>query len=192
MRIAEVPTVLHHATDTHRTAHLRTWRDGWRHLVLMSVLSPRWLFLYPGCILFSMGGLIATVALTDTAENRFGEYTLIFGLGAMTGGLQIVVFSLIAKVFYERIGLAVETRWLNRLQQYRTLAMSLLLGLLLLLLGGIGSAWSFFILTQLVESDYEIRRRVLAVSIMLMVAGLQIIFSSFLLTLLATQKPFKN
>src|SRR6202035_1169831 len=54
--IAEVPTTL--AVDGRsRRPHLRTWYDGWRHLRLLLMFSPRWLFLYPGLALIILGTL---------------------------------------------------------------------------------------------------------------------------------------
>src|SRR5439155_21724861 len=47
MKIAEVPTILH-KDGRSRPPHLRSWRDGWRHLRFMLLFSPRWLFWYPG------------------------------------------------------------------------------------------------------------------------------------------------
>lgn len=47
MRIDEVPTILY-KDGRSRPPHLRSWRDGWRHLRFMLLFSPRWLFLYPG------------------------------------------------------------------------------------------------------------------------------------------------
>ena len=38
-----------------RPPHLRTWRDGWRHLPLLLLFSPRWLFFYPGFVMFCAG-----------------------------------------------------------------------------------------------------------------------------------------
>ena len=43
MRISEVPTTLS-VDGRSRPPHLRTWRDGWRHLRFMLLFSPRWLF----------------------------------------------------------------------------------------------------------------------------------------------------
>ena len=47
LRIAEVPTTLS-PDGRSRPPHLRSWRDGWRHLRFLLLFSPRWLFLYPG------------------------------------------------------------------------------------------------------------------------------------------------
>jgi glycosyltransferase involved in cell wall biosynthesis len=54
LRIAEVPTTLS-ADGRGRASHLRSWRDGWRHLRFLLLFSPRWLFLYPGFLLFLTG-----------------------------------------------------------------------------------------------------------------------------------------
>ncbi|TMF65241.1 MAG: glycosyltransferase family 2 protein, partial [Chloroflexi bacterium] len=58
MKIAEVPVVLS-PDGRSRPPHLRTWRDGWRHLRFMLLFSPRWLFLYPGLILFAVGAVLS-------------------------------------------------------------------------------------------------------------------------------------
>src|SRR5687767_1271913 len=60
-RIANVPPTL--APDGRgRAPHLRTWRDGWRHLRFLLLFSPRWLFLYPGLLLLTLG-MVFTAAL---------------------------------------------------------------------------------------------------------------------------------
>ena len=57
-KISEVPTTLSPDGRT-RAPHLRTWRDGWRHLRFLLLYSPRWLFLYPGIAATLMGFLIS-------------------------------------------------------------------------------------------------------------------------------------
>jgi len=68
MRVTEVPTILRPDGRT-REPHLRTFHDGWRQLRFMLLYSPRWLFLYPGIVLF-LGGLIMMVLLAS-AETSF-------------------------------------------------------------------------------------------------------------------------
>jgi hypothetical protein len=54
LSIQQVPTTL--AVDGRsRPSHLKTWRDGWRHLKFLLIYSPRWLFLIPGALLVLMG-----------------------------------------------------------------------------------------------------------------------------------------
>src|SRR5207249_598447 len=54
LKISEVPTTLS-PDGRGRPPHLRSWRDGWRHLRFLLLFSPRWLFFYPGCLLFLCG-----------------------------------------------------------------------------------------------------------------------------------------
>ncbi len=77
MRIVEVPVVLH-PDGRSRPPHLRTWRNGWRHLRFMLLFSPRWLFLYPGLLLagtlMALGGLVAlVVAVASWQSVGFGN-----------------------------------------------------------------------------------------------------------------------
>jgi len=60
-RIAEVPTTLN-KDGRSRAPHLRTWRDGWRHLSFLLMYSPRWLFFYPGVALV-LFGILATALI---------------------------------------------------------------------------------------------------------------------------------
>src|SRR5215469_4551708 len=57
LRIAEVATTLSRDGRS-RPPHLRSWRDGWRHLRFLLLFSPRWLFLYPGMALLIAGLII--------------------------------------------------------------------------------------------------------------------------------------
>src|SRR5262249_46757328 len=59
-RLPEVPTVPH-PDGRGRPPHLRSWRDGWRHLRFLLLFSPRWLFLYPGLALLSLGTAMTAV-----------------------------------------------------------------------------------------------------------------------------------
>ena len=192
MRITEVPTTLHKEFAPNRSSHLRTWTDGWRHLRLLLILSPRWLFLYPGCIFFTLGLLTLTVALLDTSESQFGTYTIMVGSAFFICGLQIIIFSMLAEIFCENIGLTSELLWFKRFQKYHILETGLAVGFILLLLGMVGSVWSVFIWTQAIETDFETRLRVAIPSVTLIISSLQIIFSSFLLTLFGTQQTSKR
>ena len=73
LRIAEVPTTLS-PDGRSRPPHLRSWRDGWRHLRFMLLFSPRWLFLYPGLLLMLAGLGVGGWLLPE--ERQLGETTL--------------------------------------------------------------------------------------------------------------------
>ena len=69
MKIAEVPTTLS-PDGRSRPPHLRSWRDGWRHLRFLLLYSPRWLFLYPGLIPDGTGTCGRIVDFTRAAVHR--------------------------------------------------------------------------------------------------------------------------
>ena len=101
MRIAEVPVALR-PDGRSRAPHLRTWRDGWRHLRFMLLFSPRWLFLYPGAALFGVG-LLAGAAL-EIGPVKIGPFgfdisTLLLAGFCCLIGYQLVVFAVFTKVF---------------------------------------------------------------------------------------------
>src|SRR5574341_815666 len=78
MRITEVPTILYPDGRTRRP-HLRSWRDGWRHLRFMLLFSPRWLFLIPGILLMTLGALVGIWLIPSPRH--------VFGVVLLTGGL---------------------------------------------------------------------------------------------------------
>src|SRR5262249_24599554 len=73
LRIAEVPTTLS-PDGRSRAPHLKSWRDGWRHLRFLLLFSPKWLFLVPGGALFVVG--LAMMLWLLPAPRRFGGVTL--------------------------------------------------------------------------------------------------------------------
>src|SRR6185437_2821297 len=101
LRITEIPTTLS-PDGRDRASHLRTWRDGWRHLRFLLLYSPRWLFLYPGVILFVAGAVVASLLLPGPRRIGtvgFDVHTLLFAAMAMLIGFQSIVFATFTKVF---------------------------------------------------------------------------------------------
>ena len=62
LRMTEVPTTLS-PDGRSRPPHLRSWRDGWRHLRFLLLYSPRWLFFYPGIATFAVGFVFSLLLL---------------------------------------------------------------------------------------------------------------------------------
>jgi glycosyltransferase involved in cell wall biosynthesis len=111
LRIGEVPVPLR-PDGRDGPSHLRTWSDGWRHLRLMLLLSPRWLFLHPGAALFWIG-LTATVVLSITPVRigRFGfdVATLLYAAALTMLGHALLWFAAVSERFAGRIGLGAAT-----------------------------------------------------------------------------------
>jgi len=137
LRISEVPTIL--APDGRsRRPHLRSWRDGWRHLRFLLLFSPRWLFLYPGLFLF-VAGLTAMAWLLPAPraiDNIVLDiHTLLYASLAVVVGLQSVLFWVFAKIYGMREGIVPMDPSFNSLLSVATLEKGLIAGGLMLLLG---------------------------------------------------------
>lgn len=106
-RIDEVPTTLSRDGRS-RPPHLRTWRDGWRHLRFLLLHSPRWLFLIPGLLLAALGAVVmAIIALTGSLRVgaiSFDIHTLTYAGAGIVLGVQMVLFSVLTKLMGIRNG----------------------------------------------------------------------------------------
>jgi len=192
MQIAEVPTTL--APDGRSNApHLRTWRDGWRHLRFLLMYSPRWLFLYPGISLI-IAGLIGCVWLLPGPRVVYGigfdVHTLLYAFTAMLLGVQLVAFATFTKVFAITEGLLPEDPRLNRVFRLTTLETGLLVGGLLIVLGFGGSlfAISHWALDRFGALDPSRMLRLVMPSVFALTMGVQIVFSSFFLSILGLKR----
>ncbi len=137
MRIEEVPTTLS-PDRRNRPPHLRSWRDGWRHLRFLLLYSPRWLFLYPGLALMLLGtlaGLLLLPGPRTIAGIQFDVHTLLYAAMAVLLGFQSIVFATFTKVFAISEGLLPEDPRLTKLFRYVKLETGLLAGFALIVLG---------------------------------------------------------
>jgi glycosyltransferase involved in cell wall biosynthesis len=137
LNITEVPTTLS-PDGRSRPPHLRSWRDGWRHLRFLLLFSPRWLFLYPGLGLLASG--VAAMAWLLPAPRvvlgvTFDIHTLFYASLAVVVGFHSALFYVFAKLYGMREGLAPPDERFLRLTRMLTLEAGLLAGLLLLLVG---------------------------------------------------------
>ena len=138
--IVEVPTTPS-PDGRSRPPHLRSFRDGWRHLRFLLMHAPRWLFLYPGLGLIALGALLMILILPGPLRLGsvvFDVHTLVVAMGALLVGTQTVLFYLLAT------SIAATERWLGegpRARPYRrvtSLEQAIGFGLGLALLGMIG------------------------------------------------------
>jgi len=187
-QIAQVPTVLWPAGRS-RPPHLRSWRDGWRHLRFLLMMSPRWLLLYPGLTLTALG-IAAELALASAPVFvrgvGFDIHTMLYAGGAIVLGVQLVLFSLVARTIGVVKNLLPITPSLERFLRVFTLERGIALGLAIGLSGfalalySVGS-WAHVGLGTL---DPSSMMRVAIPSVTLMLAGAELVFASFLLGLI--------
>jgi len=191
-RMTEVPTTLK-KDGRSRPPHLKTWRDGWRHLRFLLMYSPRWLFLFPGLALMIAGlGLMAWLlpAERPLGHVNLGVDTLAYAAAAVLLGFQLVFFGVAAKVFAITEGLLPEDESFDRWFQYITLETGLLVGALLLFCGvGIAVSsvvgWSHAGYGAL--PPVQMMRHTLPAMLCLML-GTEVCFASFFLSLLGLKR----
>jgi glycosyltransferase involved in cell wall biosynthesis len=191
-KIVEVPTTLQ-KDGRSRPPHLKTWRDGWRHLRFLLIYSPRWLFLLPGIALMVLGlGLTAWLlpAERPLGHVNLGVDTLAYASAAVLLGFQLVFFAVAAKVFATMEGLLPEDPSFSKWFQYITLETGLLTGAMLLLVG-IGIAISSVVTWS--HSGYgsmpplRMMRHTLP-AMMCVMLGTEVCFASFFLSLLGLRR----
>ncbi|HEV2720181.1 MAG TPA: glycosyltransferase family 2 protein, partial [Thermoanaerobaculia bacterium] len=192
MRVDEVPIVLHRDGRSH-PPHLRSWRDGWRHLRFLLLYSPRWLFLYPGFLLMLAGAFVAGWLLPrprTVGGVTFDVQTLLYAGMAVVIGFQAVLFAIFTKVFAINAGLLPEDRKLQSALRSVTLESGLIAGALLFLFGVAGSLYAVGIWgqAQFGGLDPSQTMRTIIPSVVCLTLGCEIILSSFFLSVLGLQR----
>jgi len=185
LRIGEVPATLR-PDRRGRPPHLRTWRDGWRHLRFLLLYSPRWLFLYPGAAI-GLLGLLAAAVLLPTPR----VHTLVYAAMAVVIGFQTVLFALFTRIFATLEGLMPEDRHLGRALELVTLEVGLALGGLTLLGGIGGSIYALRVWEETRFGDLDpsaLTMRVVIVSATALALGVQMILSSFFFSILGLRR----
>jgi len=189
MRISEVPVVLR-PDGRSRPPHLRTWRDGWRHLRFMLLFSPRWLFLYPGLALLVVGAVLSALLIPGplrVAGVRLDIHTLLVAGFLCLIGYQVVLFAVFTKIFAIREGFHPPHPVLERLFRYVTLEVGLLVGALMSLAGVVALiaaviSWQAVGFGNLNPS--QTMREVIP-AVVLLALGTQTVFASFFISILS-------
>jgi glycosyltransferase involved in cell wall biosynthesis len=192
MKISEVPTTLSPDGRSH-PPHLRTWRDGWRHLRFLLMYSPRWLFLYPGIAAMLLGAAVCVWLLPGPRVFHgmgFDVHTLLYAFVSILLGFELISFAMFTKVFAITEGLLPEDPRLNRLFRWVTLETGLIAGGLLMLIGMGGSIWSVTHWAHISFGTLNPQQmlRVVMPAVFALTLGVQITFSSFFLSILSLRR----
>lgn len=192
LRIAEVPVVLSPDARSRRP-HLKSWRDGWRHLRFMLLYSPRWLFLIPGFALLlvgTVGGIRLWWGPLKIGPAGLDTNSLLTCAMAVIVGLQLSLFAVFTRIF------AVEERLLPKSNRYDavfrvfTLERGLAAGGVLLL-SGFALFVRAFLLWRAVgfgTLSYPVSLRLVIPAVTMITVGTQIVFSSFFLSILGLRR----
>jgi hypothetical protein len=187
-RIAEVPITLY-KDGRGRPPHLRSWRDGWRHLRFMLLFSPRWLFFIPGCVLFVLGLLMTAILLPGPlliGGVNFDTNTLLVSAMAILVGFKLIMFWVFAKVFAVSSGLLPPDPRSERLSRLLKLEAGLAAGAALILTGLGFLIWGVFVWKrhEFGSLSYPESLRIVIPGVTGIILGVEVIFSSFFLSVL--------
>ena len=189
---AEVPITLHQDGRTTHPPHLKTFRDGWRHLRFYLMYSPRWLFLLPGAGLMLLGALGYAIAMPGLRLRgvQFDVHTLLFASLSIICGYQSILFAILTKTFGILEGLLPPDRRMTRLWDTFTLERGLVAGAVMMLGGvallaaAVGQWWS----RHFGALDVEQTMRSVIPGMTLTALGVQTVLSCFFLSILGLRR----
>lgn len=182
--LREVPTTL--AKDGRsRPPHLRSFRDGWRHLRFLLLFSPRWLFLYPGIALLGLGLLVGAVLLPGPfriGDVSFDVHTFLVAALCIIVGLQSISFAIIGRRFASRYGFIPRSGHYDRLLEALTLERILLIAIALMLVGLAALVWGVnqWALRDFGPLNASRTMRPVILAMTALVTGFQLMMSGFM------------
>ena len=192
LKMAEVPIILHPDGRT-RPPHLRTWRDGWRHLRFMLLFSPRWLFLAPGVAMFISGLIVSAILINSSVVIGGVEFDIqtLYGASLLCLlGYQLVVFAMFTKAFAVTEGFHPPPSYYSWIFNYIRLETGVVAGAVTALAG-------FTMLWMAVQGWSEVdfggldpreTMRQVVPGGMLVMLGVQTIYSSFFMSILGLDR----
>ncbi|HEX4095651.1 MAG TPA: glycosyltransferase family 2 protein [Caulobacteraceae bacterium] len=185
LRIEETPTTLK-PDGRSRPPHLKTWRDGWRHLRFLLLHSPRWLFIYPGMALIALGvigsAVLAPGAVRVTSKVSLDVHSLMVACFAILIGLQLVVFGALARRYQMVEGVLPPSPNFRKFLMGLSLEALLLTAVVILAAGLTGSAWAvtYWAGSGFGPIHYNGVIRVLVMSLTAIAAAIQLAAAGFL------------
>ncbi|WP_297107437.1 glycosyltransferase [uncultured Devosia sp.] len=182
--IREVPTTLR-PDGRSRPPHLRSFRDGWRHLRFLLLFSPRWLFLYPGLALLIVGMVVGAMLLRGPVQVgpvSFSVHTLLVAALCVIMGTQSIAFAIIGRRFASRYGFIPRSGVYDKALEALTLERLLLFAIVLLAGGLAAMGWGFWEWAKRdfgpLTSTATLRAVILAMTAL--VTGFQLMMSAFM------------
>jgi glycosyltransferase involved in cell wall biosynthesis len=167
---------------------LSSFRDGWRHLRFLLVHSPNHLFILPGAVMAMLGVLVALMVLAsvDVFGRQWDVHALIAGSLLMIVGTQVVALGLCAHA-YGTYFMNERDPWFDRMRRRYRLEHGLLLG------GGVvlaGLVMVGVIVVEWIDRGFGSlgEERLAIMALTLVIVGIQVFFSSFLLSILGLRR----
>jgi hypothetical protein len=193
LNIAEVPTTLS-PDGRSRPPHLRSWRDGWRHLKLLLTFAPFSIFLYPGLTLLALGAVLFLPLLfapLSLGGVTLDTGTLIFAATFIMTGFQLVWFHALARLFAVRMNLLPTSPKFERLRSKLSVDSACQVGAVFLLMAFLATVASvgFWASRGFGSLDAATITRTASLVAVLAALGVQSVTNGFLWGLLTQQAP---
>jgi len=184
--IAEVPIPLYKDKRT-RKPHLKTWQDGWRHLKLILLLAPRWIFLFPAMFFLLIGaalGCVLSLSYVKVSRLTLDIHTLYFCSVFLLVGFQMLQFYIVAKLYGENLGLYKMNSLQKKATSFFSFERGLLLGVSLVLTGAALAVYALLLWKRndFGPMDPSKLFRVVLPSGSFITLGMQLIMFSFMLS----------
>jgi glycosyltransferase involved in cell wall biosynthesis len=191
-KIKEVPTTLK-KDGRSRPPHLRSWRDGWRHLRFLLLFAPRWLFFLPGLVLLILGlviGTAVTVGPITIGSVTFDVDTLVAAGAMVVIGFQLMLFWLFTQVYAGSEGFLPHEPRVQKLLGKLSLERGLVLGAVIGVAGLVGVIFSltYWQANKFGTLNYEHALRLMVPSVTALVLSCQLIFGGFFLSILGIKQ----
>ncbi|HEY9218257.1 MAG TPA: glycosyltransferase family 2 protein, partial [Phenylobacterium sp.] len=193
LRIEEVPTTLR-PDGRSRPPHLKTWRDGWRHLKFLLMYSPRWLFFYPGALISGLGLVLAAVLfpgpLQLTDEVGLDLNAFVAACFMIITGVQMITFGVLSRSYAAMTGFLPASRTWRMLIRHVDTEKMALASLALFIAGALtfGSALLVWMRADFGPLTSPAIPRLVISGLALIAVSFQTFFSAFLLGTLAIPK----
>jgi Glycosyl transferase family 2 len=191
-QISEVPTTL--AKDGRsRAPHLRTWRDGWRHLRFLLLFSPRWLFFLPGVVLGTTGLVIGAIIAAEPltiGHVTFDVDSLVVASAMVVGGFQSVLFWLFTRVYASSEGFLPNEPYVQRVLARLSLERGIVLGAVIGTAGLVGLVFSLtnWQAARFGQLNFEHASRLMIPSGTALVVSWQLVLGTFFLSILGIKQ----
>ncbi len=193
LRIGEIPITLHRDARG-RPPHLRSFRDGWRHMRYMLMLAPNWLFFLPGLLSLGAGALLIGALLPGplrVGAVTFDVHTMLLGMALALLGVYLLLLGCFVKAFSytERLGATSAAGFASALRRVQ-LEHGLVAGGTMIAVGLAGDLW--FLAAWIgqgagrLDAGATLRPAILYTT--LLVAGLQVFFGAFFLSMLGISR----
>lgn len=194
LRIAETP--IEYRKRGGGEAKMDSFRDGWRHLRFMLLHAPNYLFFLPGLVLFVLGFMLMLALLNGpirVGEVSLEMHPLVLGSLLTLAGFQLLIYSLIVKDFGYSSGLIERNGVFSWVTERFTLEHGIALGSVVALLGLSLNAYILYIWMGAGMGSLGTATLKLAVfAATVFIIGIEVVFSSFLLSIFSIERIYKG